>query len=189
MTLAGCGTGGLAVKKDIWEAEEDFAKRQAGLSEKVLYIEGRIAALEEETAALRYQIEQLSTQLSALDSDFSRGLEAVRDGQQQLGIELENRIRSVDSGRKEDKDDLMRRMEIVLDEVTKENRSLRADLEALRTSVASMATGLTHEVQRGETLAQIAAQYGVSVADIVQANGISNPNVIPVGKVLTIPGR
>jgi nucleoid-associated protein YgaU len=152
-------------------------------------MEGRIAALEEETGAIRYQLDQISTQLSGLDSDFSRGLEAVREGQQALGSTLERRISTVDSGRQEDKDALLRRMEIILDEVTAENKSLREDLEALRVSVASMATGYTHEVKRGETLAGIAQQYGVSVAAIVEANGISNPNVIAVGKVLTIPGR
>jgi nucleoid-associated protein YgaU len=187
--LTSCGTGGLAVKRDVWEAEEGFERRQAGLSEKVLYMEGRIAALEEETGAIRYQLDQISRQLSGLDSDFSRGLEAVRDGQEQLGIELEGRIRNVDSGRQEDRDALLRRMEIILDEVTNENKSLRADLEALRESVASMATGYSHEVKRGETLAQIAQQYGVTVAAIAEANGISNPNVISVGKVLVIPAR
>ncbi|MEA3408894.1 MAG: LysM peptidoglycan-binding domain-containing protein, partial [Candidatus Eisenbacteria bacterium] len=152
-------------------------------------MEGRIAALEEETGAIRYLLDQIAAQLSGLDKDFSRGLEAVRDGQQQLGIELEDRIRNVDSGREEDRTDMLARMEIVLEEVTSENRRLRDDVEALRTSVASMATGYTHEVKRGETLAQIAQQYGVTVADIVQANAISNPNIIPVGKVLTIPAR
>jgi len=188
-SLSGCGTGGLAVKRDIWEASEEFSRGQASLSEKVLYMEGRIAALEEETAAIRYILDQISGQLTGLDTDFSRGLEAVRDGQQQLGIELEDRIRTVDSGRQEDRDAMMRRMEIVLEEVTSENQRLRADVEALRTSIASMATGYTHEVKRGETLASIAQQYGVTVAGIVQANGISNPNVISVGKVLTIPAR
>jgi LysM repeat protein len=189
LSMTGCGTGGLAVKRDIWEAEEEFSRGQASLSEKVLYMEGRIAALEEETGAIRYLLDQISQQLSGLDTDFSRGLEAVRDGQQQLGIELEDRIRNVDSGRQEDRDDLMRRMEIVLEEVTAENRRLRTDLEALRTTVASMATGYSHEVKRGETLASIASQYGVTIADIAQANGISNPNLISVGQVLTIPGR
>ena len=189
LSLTGCGTGGLAVKRDVWEAEEEFSRGQASLSEKVLYMEGRIAALEEETGAIRYQLDQISGQLSGLDTDFSRGLEAVRDGQQELGVELEKRIRTVDSGRQEDRDDMMRRMEIVLEEVTSENLRLREDVDALRTSVASMATGYTHEVKRGETLAQIAQQYGVAVADIVQANAISDPNIIAVGKVLTIPAR
>ncbi len=189
LLLTSCGTGGLAVKRDVWEAEAGFEQRQASLSEKVLYMEGRIAALEEESSALRYQLDQIMTQLSGLDSDFSRGLEAVRDGQQQLGIELEDRIRTVDSGREADRDDLLQRMEIVLEEVTAENRRLRRDIDDLRTSVASMATGYTHEVKAGETLAAIATQYGVSVSAIVQANAISNPNIISVGTVLTIPAR
>ena len=95
----------------------------------------------------------------------------------------------MDSGREEDRSDMLKRMEIILEEVTSENRRLREDVDALRTSVASMATGYTHEVKRGETLALIAQQYGVTVADIVQANAISNPNIIAVGKVLTIPAR
>jgi len=189
LTLTGCGTGGLAVKRDVWEAEEEFSRGQASLSEKVLYMEGRIAALEEETGALRYQLDQITSQLSGLGTDFSRGLEAVRDGHEQLGIELEDRIRTVDSGREEDRSDMLSRMEIILEEVTSENRRLREDLDALRTSVASMATGYTHEVKRGETLAVIAQQYGVTVADIVQANAITNPNIIGVGKVLTIPAQ
>jgi colicin import membrane protein len=187
--LSGCGTGGLAVKRDVWEAEETFSQGQAKLSEKVLHLEGRVAALEEENSALKYQLEQAQNALAGLDTDFSRGLEAVRSGQEQLGIELEDRIRTVDTGRQEDRDDLLTRMQIILDEVTKENARLREDVEALRASVASMATGYTHEVKRGETLAGIAQQYGVSVASIVEANGIANPNVISVGKVLTIPAK
>ncbi len=46
----------------------------------------------------------------------------------------------------------------------------------------------THVVQRGETLASIAARYGVSIADLVQANGLRNQNFIWVGQRLTIPG-
>ena len=45
----------------------------------------------------------------------------------------------------------------------------------------------THVVQRGETLGGIAAQYGVSIQEIAQANNIVNPNFIYVGQVLTIP--
>ena len=53
LSVTGCGTGGLAVKRDVWEASEEFSRGQASLSEKVLYMEGRIAALEEENGALR----------------------------------------------------------------------------------------------------------------------------------------
>ena len=44
-----------------------------------------------------------------------------------------------------------------------------------------------HVVRPGETLTSIARMYGVSVDDIVAANGITNPNLIYVGQRLRIP--
>lgn len=41
-------------------------------------------------------------------------------------------------------------------------------------------------VQRGNTLTQIARQYGVSIEDIVRLNNIRNPNLIYVGEILRI---
>ena len=45
-----------------------------------------------------------------------------------------------------------------------------------------------HTVERGQNLTVIARSYGVTVAAIVQANGISNPSRIYAGQQLTIPG-
>jgi len=45
-----------------------------------------------------------------------------------------------------------------------------------------------HVVSRGENLTRIAAHYGVTVAAIVQANGIANPSRIIGGQRLVIPG-
>ncbi len=55
---------------------------------------------------------------------------------------------------------------------------------------ATPATGgpVVHVVQRGENLAMIAQQYGVSLADLMAANGITNANVVSVGQELKIPG-
>jgi LysM repeat protein len=44
-----------------------------------------------------------------------------------------------------------------------------------------------HRVARGETLWDIAAEYGVDVDAIVEANGLEDPNFIYQGQVLTIP--
>ncbi len=46
-----------------------------------------------------------------------------------------------------------------------------------------------HTVRAGESLAIIARRYGVTVDEIVQANGLNNPNLIYAGQVLTIPLR
>lgn len=53
----------------------------------------------------------------------------------------------------------------------------------------SQPNGLTiHVVQRGENLYRIALRYSLTVADIVRANGITNPGSIQVGQRLLIPG-
>ncbi|MBM3307909.1 MAG: LysM peptidoglycan-binding domain-containing protein [Candidatus Eisenbacteria bacterium] len=182
--LSGCGTGGIAVKKDIWDAQEEFSTRQAGLSEKVLQLEGRIGGVEESVAALEHRIGNLSSQVAGIDAQLARGLEAVRSGQQQLGIELEGKIRSTDAARKSDRDDVLRRLEIVLDEVTKENKRLTAELDAVK---AATSDGSSHTVSRGETLAGIAAKYGVTVSALMSANSISDPNLIRVGQKLVVP--
>lgn len=44
-------------------------------------------------------------------------------------------------------------------------------------------------MQRGDTLARIAARYGVSVSALVTANGIRNANLISTGQRLVIPGK
>ena len=183
-TLSGCGTGGLAFKQDIWDAQDDFELRQAGLSEKVLKIDGRVTALEEEIQVVSHQLEGLSQRLGGLENEFGRGLEAVRDGQQQIGIELESRIREVDSGRQSDRTDLIERMGIVLEEVTRENSQLREEIEAIK---SSLNVGVEHTVRPGDSLARIASQYGTTVEAIVTANNLANPDRISVGQKLFIP--
>jgi len=51
---------------------------------------------------------------------------------------------------------------------------------------AAPAEPLEHEVQPGENLASIAALYALTVDDLAQRNGITNPNTIYVGQVLII---
>jgi len=45
----------------------------------------------------------------------------------------------------------------------------------------------TYVVQEGDTLAEIAAEFGTSVAALQAANGIEDPNEIAIGEVLVIP--
>ena len=45
----------------------------------------------------------------------------------------------------------------------------------------------THTVRGGESLSALARQYGVTVAEMVQANALRNPNRVYVGQVLLIP--
>jgi LysM repeat protein len=44
-----------------------------------------------------------------------------------------------------------------------------------------------HVIIQGDTLSYLAQQYGVSVEEIMKANGISDPNMLSIGQKLIIP--
>jgi LysM repeat protein len=50
-------------------------------------------------------------------------------------------------------------------------------------------SGGTYVVKSGDTLSKIAADFGVSVDDIVKANNIADPNVLKEGQELVIPPK
>ena len=57
-------------------------------------------------------------------------------------------------------------------------------------AAASRPTGAaTVTVQAGDTLSDIAAREGVGLSQLMQANGISNADLVVVGQRLSIPGR
>ncbi|MFZ4827748.1 MAG: LysM peptidoglycan-binding domain-containing protein [Phototrophicaceae bacterium] len=63
-----------------------------------------------------------------------------------------------------------------------------ASTNATPAPTAVPSSGVTHTVQRGETLGSIARQYGTTFSAIATANNLANPNLIYVGQQLTIPG-
>ncbi len=46
-----------------------------------------------------------------------------------------------------------------------------------------------YTIQQGDTLSAIATSFGVTVADIVAANGLANADAIQAGQKLAIPGN
>lgn len=46
---------------------------------------------------------------------------------------------------------------------------------------------ITHVIQRGDTLYEIAQRFGVSVAELISANNIQNPQRLQIGHTLIIP--
>ena len=66
-------------------------------------------------------------------------------------------------------------------------RGLAALLVVGVLALAGQAATQTYAVQRGDTLSAIARRFGVSVADLVAANGLADPNHIRYGAGLAIP--
>ncbi len=66
--------------------------------------------------------------------------------------------------------------------------SASAAVETGGSAEATTVSSVIHTVQAGEGLYQIARQYDVPYQDIVNANNITNPNLIKPGQELVIPG-
>lgn len=49
------------------------------------------------------------------------------------------------------------------------------------------ARAAAYVVHRGDTLGQIAVRYGIPIQTLASANGITNTNLVPAGRVLIIP--
>jgi len=56
------------------------------------------------------------------------------------------------------------------------------------TASGPTATPLTHFVEEGETLLEIAADYGVSLDDLLTANPGISPRLLSIGQAILIPG-
>ncbi len=78
----------------------------------------------------------------------------------------------------------------LLSKITWQRSFLAALLLALAVvpAAAQEPEGVRYVVQPGDTLSSISLRFNVSVGDIIQASGISNPNALNVGDILIIPG-
>lgn len=60
--------------------------------------------------------------------------------------------------------------------------------QAATTVGAAKTADQTYVVRRGDTLSSIASRYGTTSGAIARANRITNPNLVVIGRRLTIPG-
>lgn len=67
------------------------------------------------------------------------------------------------------------------------DNSANASVVVTSSTTTTTLTPLYHTVMKGETLASIASQYGVTVNDLAFANNIGNINVVYRGLRLKIP--
>lgn len=70
-----------------------------------------------------------------------------------------------------------------------DNRRARAAVVATVLALLVGLFSLDYTVERGDTLSRIAQESGISLRELIDANDLSNPNLIRPGQVLVIPGR
>ncbi len=62
-------------------------------------------------------------------------------------------------------------------------------LSFLLTVIVPVFADTTHEVKKGETYYAISKKYGITVDELLKANGLSSNSVLKVGQKLTIPSK
>ena len=67
------------------------------------------------------------------------------------------------------------------------SQSLSMALDTMPAPKAPQISWLRHKVKRGETVSRIASRYGVSVSEVLKANGMGRKSKLLRGKVLRIP--
>lgn len=72
-------------------------------------------------------------------------------------------------------------------ETTGSTDATEQPVEAAATNAPPALEDGVYVVRAGDTLGRVAAFYGVSIADLMAANNLPNPDVLTVGQQLTIP--
>ena len=198
--LGGCALNQIAHKEDIAAAKTD-------ISEDILKLRSENRALNEQLATTAHQIEELRDQIQTIRTENAGGAKFVQEKLQQLNSAID--------GAKKDQEkistDFAGKIQVVLDEVSKENARLHERIDKLglagsgqaskrrsRVSRGASRTALnvgdtngaaTYTVAPGDTLAKIAKRCGVSIWALLQNNTIENPDHLQVGQRLSLPAE
>ena len=185
--LAGC----FATTGHLRTVEDDVTRRSAWTDEKIGELSTEIDQLHAENDALRLRMDDVADRQNKLGNELASRFTDLEATDARVSDEARRaaaRAAELGANRDQDREELLQRMNVILDEVVQENKRLRSRLDSLESQVATGASG-SHTVQAGDTLASIAARYGTTAQAIADANSISDPNAIRVGQTLVIPGR
>lgn len=185
LLLAGC----FATTKRVELVEADITRRAAWTDERVAQIQTDIDAVRAENEALRQRMDDMSDHIASLGGEVSTRLSELAQSDQEVAQQAQRASRSADQveiQREKDREEMLSKMNAILEEVLKENERLARRVDSLESNALTF--GRVHRVAAGESVAGIAKKYGVSVEAIVAANGLSDASVIQVGQELVIPG-
>jgi len=172
-TFTGCVTYPDQRQRQALQEREDLLL----LQEDIRRLAGRIEGLELQVERLhRDQSDQRSVQ------DQENRSQAQTADARISG--MERQMQELQRAREQDKKEIVDSLTATIDRV------LRAQQQAARPTAPACTQsgfGYEHTVGPGETLSQIASAYGVTTRVIIEANQLSNPNVLRVGQKLFIP--
>ena len=191
--LGGCALNEIARKEDITVAKTDLA-------DEILKTRNENRVLSERLDATTRRVEELITQIDAAKTQSLDSIKFIEQKLEQLNAALAEAKAETQKSRENISSEFSGKIQVVLDEVSKENAKLHQKIDAMgeakkparpagrRASSNSASAGQsTYTVAPGDTLAKIAKHHGVSVAALLELNPAENPNSLKAGQRLVLP--
>lgn len=182
--LCGCTSLNIARKEDVAQVRSSVSEELIDVDDKLNEVHGRIDELEQRLDRLAQIQDQQAAELSAVIKDTRAQLQS--DTKTRLAA-LSNKLDNLEKQQTQNRQELDKKLTVVLEEVTSENRELRQQIRTLSRSMTAPTEEGYYVVSKGDTLSGIGAMFGVTSREIIEANGISDPNKIHVGQKLYIP--
>ena len=157
------------------------------ISREVAGLRSEVELLRRENAQLRVVVDSFSkktnssqnlssaqvVQLNARIASLEKRVQANSSSQSQIQANTDNQIQ-----------ELIKQMNLGFDKVSK---STPSPVPAKSFSTDYPQKGFVHKVEKGETVSSIAKKYKSKVSWIINANQISDPTKVFVGKELFVP--
>jgi len=194
----------VSTKERLGETQRNFQNRQVVLSQRLNEVESKLDSLRGEIARTSYELNALQSRLAHFGQAFMSTSQSMRDSLAVNIAALEMAL----SERQRRSDSLFYfRLEEQNKKILQLNRRLSREVAALKAlweksvneilDVLAAGEGKggaggskTHLVKPGDTLYNIAKKYGVTIAALKKANGMTGKNpVITPGMRLIIPGK
>lgn len=195
--LSGCDTFQSSTKHD------EITEMRSGLSEELVHVKQEINSLKGQIDELQYKIDKISHSQSQQSSELNSTLknwkaESQNDVEERVAG-IESKIHALEKKQAQDKTELHNKTNIIVEEVSKENKELRKQIESLKkspltkTSPAVLQSDSTKDgyytVEQGDTLVKIAQRHGISLKSLMEINNITDANSIRIGQKLIIPQK
>ncbi len=203
--VCGCAMNDMATKDDITQVQGNLSEEMVNLKRNFSQLQMDLEETSQQNKAFKEgtnsnlnafekKLETLQGQISSLDQKILK----IQTEQQQLQAYVQktfqDQSKALQTQRNSDQVTTEKKLNIILEEVSKENNRLWQEIHRSSRTVSSStpvhsADGDFYVVQPGESLSKIAARLGVSPQALAQANNITNPSSIRVGQKLVIPKK
>jgi LysM repeat protein len=168
------------------------SRSEAALIEDMRLLQEENSRLKGRLEAFDLEIERLSRSVDLLRTAPGGPTHADVQALQQRVAALESQLRALDAARERDRKEIIDTLTARISQVVSASGAARARPAAQPQTAPRRngpQEGYEHVVEAGQSLSAIAAAYGVSPKAIIEANNLTNPNVLRVGQKLFIPAN